>query len=314
MSGRDEVISFLKSNDDFLIATHISPEGDALGSAIALAMALGSMGKKAAVYDRDPVPEFYSFLPGAGGVLHSTSPLETGSMCLVLVDCNTPERAALDGRAFRGSAVIDHHETEGPFGDAKWIDPRAPATGLMIYSLIRDLGVTVTKEMATNLYAAIAVDTGTFRYRNVTPEALRVAADLAELGANPGLIAENIYESWSTNRFHLLCMTLGTLEISDGIAIITVTQEMMKKTGTSPIDTENFSNFPRLIRDIRVAAFFRETEDGAWKVSMRSKGDINLARIAEKFQGGGHKSAAGYNIRADIRTAKRRLIEAVRTA
>ncbi|GAB4389245.1 MAG: bifunctional oligoribonuclease/PAP phosphatase NrnA [Thermodesulfovibrionales bacterium] len=311
MNDRREIISFLSENDGFLIATHVNPEGDALGSAIALAMALESMGKKAWVFEKDPIPDFYGFLPGSERVLHSLDSLKPSSLCLVLVDCNTPMRAGLQGGAFRRSAVIDHHETEGRFGEAKWIDPKAPATGLMIYDLVREMGVEITRDMAVNLYTAIAVDTGTFRYRNATPAAMRAAADLAERGADPGAISEKLYESWSEARFRLLCMTLGTLEIRDGMAMITVTREMLKRTGTTALDTENFTGFPRLIRDASLSAFFREDEDGAWKVSMRSKGQLNVARIAEAFGGGGHKNAAGYTISGDLASAKERLFAEV---
>ena len=233
-------------------------------------------------------------------------------LTLLLLDCNTPERAALEGRQFKRSIVIDHHETESDFGDTKWILPSAAATGLMVFKLLKELGATITPAMAINLYTAIAVDTGAFRYMNTTPEVLRAAADLAEAGATPGAIAEDLYESWSSPRFKLLCMTLGTLEIHDRTAIVTITEEMFEKTGTSAADTEEFSNFPRMIKDIAVAVFLRELPEGGWKVSLRSKGEHNVAHVAVRFEGGGHKNAAGCTVQGDLPTAKQKLIEAIR--
>jgi len=183
---------------------------------------------------------------------------------------------------------------------------------MMVYYLIKELGATITREMATNLYAAIAIDTGTFRYRNTTPEVLRVCASLIDSGADPASIAEAMYETWSEKRFRLLVSVLNTLEIVDGVAFTHATEEMFRETGASPDETENFSNFPRMIGDVKVSAFFREMDGGYLKASLRSRGDTNVARIAEVFDGGGHRNAAGYKIKADLRTAKERLLEALR--
>ena len=305
-----EVVEALREKNDFVLATHINPEGDALGSQIALALALEAMGKAAYLFNRDGVPDFYGFLPGCHKI-HRELPSETAGRTLLLLDCNKPERAAVDGRTFKDSIVIDHHETESDFGDVRWIEPQAPATGLMVFELLKALDSEITAAMAVNLYAAIAVDTGTFRYNNTTPEVLRAAAELAEAGAKPGEVAEGIYESWSTPRFKLLCHTLGTLQLRDGMAITVATQEMFRQTGTSVSDTEEFSNFSRMIRDAKVSAFLRELPGGGWKVSLRSKGEHNVAQVAERFGGGGHKNAAGCTIEGDLASAKRRLAEAI---
>jgi phosphoesterase RecJ-like protein len=307
----EELVAALREGTDFVLATHISPEGDALGSQIALAMALEAMGKTAYLYNRDGVPDFYGFLPGCEKI-NRELPADTEGSALLLLDCNKPERAAVDGRPFKSSIVVDHHQTESDFGDVRWIEPQAPATGLMVFELLKALGSEITAAVAVNLYAAIAVDTGTFRYNNTTPEVLRTAAELAEAGAAPGEVAEGIYESWSTPRFNLLCRTLGTLELHDGMALTVATQEMFRQTGTAVSDTEEFSNFSRMIRDARVSAFLRELPGGGWKVSLRSKGEHDVARVAERFGGGGHKNAAGCTIEGDLASAKRRLAEAIR--
>jgi phosphoesterase RecJ-like protein len=303
-----ELLSFLRGKKDFFIATHINPEGDALGSALALSMALDTLGKRTVVYDRDGVPELYRFLPGQEKIIDSSQGIQTSGLNLLLLDCNTPERAGIEGLRFKSSAVIDHHETETEFGDIKWIEPKAAATGQMIFDVVRELGVALSKEIAVNLYSALAIDTGTFRFGNTTAEVLRAAADLAEAGARPGYIANNLYETWSEKRFRLLIMALNTLEIKDTIAFTFVTREMFRKTGAGPEDTENFSSLPRIMKDVGTSAFFREVDDDEWKVSLRSRGDINVARIASSFGGGGHKNAAGYKIKATFEDAKKALL------
>lgn len=305
----EEIVSYLKKNDSYLVATHINPEGDALGSSIALSMALESLGKNVIVYDRDPVPYFYRFLPGHERFTNTLSP---GSPIhnLILLDCNDPERAELVDilkKIKPFTIVIDHHETERDFGDLRWIVPSASATGQMIFHLIKAMGINISVEMATNLYTAIAIDTGTFRYSNTNASTLLDAAELVKAGANPASVATSLYDTWSRGRFELLILSLNTLEILDGVAVTTVTREMFQKTGTDAADTENFANFPRMIADVKVSAFFREIEEG-WKVSLRSKGLVNVAEVAEAFGGGGHRNAAGYKVKGDLKGAKESLI------
>ncbi len=310
MKVPEKLISFLKSEKKYFIATHIDPEGDALGSSIALSMALEILGKETFLYDRDQIPEFYHYLPGYERFKNSLNSITSISdLPLILIDCNTLERAGLEGLKFKSSAVIDHHEAEGIFGDIKWIVPEAAATGIMIFYLIKELGLKITREMAINLYSAIAIDTGTFRFGNTTSEVLRIGAELAEAGASPVYISNRLYETWSKERFALFSMTLNTLEIRDSVAITYVTQEMYKKTGTGPEDTENFPSFPRIIKDIKVSVFFRELENNSWKVSLRSKGDLNVAHIASQMGGGGHKNAAGFVIKSDLGSAKETLLK-----
>lgn len=304
------MIKSLREWDDFVVATHLSPEGDALGSVLALTMVLRALGKRAVPFEADPVPEFYMFLPGIRDIVSSLDGI--AGKTLLLLDCNEPERAGLMDMNFDRSIVIDHHVTEKGFGDVKWIDPNASATGSMIFSLIKDLGVELTKDIAVNLYAALAVDTGTFRYGNTKAGDLEDAAELVRAGADPGMIAEQIYSTWSTARFKLLMGALGTLEEHGGLAIITVTAEMFRSTGARQEDTENFSNFSRMMRDTKVSAMFREAGPGVYKVSLRSRGGYDVAAVAEGFGGGGHRNAAGYRVRGSLDEVKQKLIAAFR--
>jgi len=273
------LLSFLKEEEKFLIATHISPEADAIGSSLALSMALEFLGKKIVLYDKDPVPKVCHFLPTYKKFTNIIPALSSSDFVLILLDCNTLERAGMEGLTFKYSVVIDHHETEENFGDIKWVVPEAAATGMMIFYLIKELGITLTRDMAINLYAAIAIDTGTFRYGNTTSEVLKTAAELVNAGAHPAYISDSLYETWSQGRFNLLIKALNTIEVKGNVAIMFVTREMYKKTGTIPEDTEDFPAVPRIMKDVKVSVFFREIDDNYWKVSLRSKGNINVALL-----------------------------------
>ena len=312
MKITEKIISAVKGEKKILISTHINPDGDAIGSALSLSAALNSTGKKNFVYCRDQVPETYRFLPGYRNVISKIQEALKGDPLLILLDCNSPERAALEKFQFRYSIVIDHHETEKDFGDIRWVDPKAAATGMLVFALIKDIGAKVTKDIALNLYTAITADTGTFRYSNTSPEVLKAGAELVKAGAEPDFVASHLYETWDKKRFDLLISALNTLVIKDGIAIMHISKEMFRKTGTKYEDTEHFSNFPRMVGSVKVSAVFKETGNGLWKASLRSKGNINVAKIAEQYEGGGHRNAAGFRIKTDLETAKRTLIQAVR--
>ena len=307
-----EIVAVLKKEKVFLIATHLNPDGDAVGSALALASSLESMGKEVYVYNKDVVPELYKFMPGTKRFRSGLKKSLSQKPVLVLLDCNSPERAGLEQYSFRMSVVIDHHETERDFGDIRWVVPSAAATGLMVFYLIKAMGVRVTSDMAINLYTAIAVDTGTFRYSNTSSEVLRASAELIEAGANPAFVSECLYERWEENRFDLLVMTLNNLEIKNNVAVMHITKNMFEKTGTQPEDTDNFSNLPRMIKSVKIAALFRDMGKGFWKASLRSKGNVNVAKIAELYGGGGHKNAAGFKIKGSLKSAKEKLLFAMK--
>lgn len=308
------VAEFLSGHGKLLIATHINPDGDGLGSALALALGLEAIGKRAVVFAKDGVPETYRFLP-LWDRIATTVPEEClrDAWPVVYVDCNSPKRAGLEADASKLGpvAIIDHHETETDTPAVSWIDPAAPAAGMMIYSVLKAVGAPITPDIATNLYAAISVDTGMFRYPNTTAEALRVGADLIDAGAPPAAVASGLYESWSRNRFELFQLSIQSMEIRGEAAFMAVTQEMLKSTGTTSAETENIVNYPLLIRDVRVSVMLREVREGFWKVSLRSKGKVNVARICENFNGGGHRNAAGCQITGDLAAAKLQILGAV---
>ncbi len=313
-----DLVTFLKESDYFLITTHISPDGDGLGSSNALSMLLQASGKKTTLLIKDSLPIQYFFLPGISNFLSLKDYIDSGhkSENLVLLDCNDITRAGIDDIiklvTFNKTVVIDHHEISKSFGDIQWIAPNAPATGMMIYYLIKHMGVKLSLEMAINLYTAIAFDTGNFRYENTTPEVFRAAADLTEAGAKPHSIYSSIFEKWTFNRFNLLLTAMKSLELEDGFAMAAITKEMFAQTSSSEDDTESFVSFPRILDNLKVSAIIIEIDNNYYRVSLRAKGGIDVSMIAQEFGGGGHKNAAGFRIRTDLDTLKTKLKDKIK--
>ncbi len=314
-----DLLRFFIESDNFLITSHISPDPDAVGSSVALSMMLKAGGKKAILLNKDPVPLEYHFIPRVNDFI-SLKEYEDSAFKpenLVLVDCNSMKRAGIENLnneylGFKKTAVIDHHETDKPSSGIAWIVPEAPATGMMVYYIIKEMGVKITQEMATSIYAAISFDTGNFRYENTTSDVFAVASDLTALGAKPDLIYSSIYEKWNTNRFKLMIEVMSSLELHDGIAVGVITKEMFERTSTSENDAESFVAMPRILEPVQVSVLIRQTKEDYYRVSLRSKSGIDMAGIAKAFGGGGHKNAAGFRTKIDIDTLKKALIDKIK--
>lgn len=315
-----EVLDIIKSKKSFLVFTHLSPDGDAFGSALALKFSLEQLDKKVELYSEHPIPVQYRFLPGIEFIKDINSLFIPNESCLILVDCNNPSRISNDKKIinkikdFQGDKlVIDHHfEANTEYQSIKWIDPAQAATALMIYSLLKELNCTVTPEIATNLYTAIIVDTGNFQFENTDEEVLSIAAEFVKYGAKPSYIYQKSFESWSENRLKLFKKMLENVEIIPPLAIAFIRKNDFDETNTQEPDTERFAEFLRILKDVNISALIREIEKGMIKVSLRSKGDIDVSKIALEFEGGGHKNAAGYRITASIEEARIRLLEKLR--
>ncbi|MDH4100592.1 MAG: bifunctional oligoribonuclease/PAP phosphatase NrnA [Nitrospirota bacterium] len=310
-----EIVRVIRKKHDFLITTHLNPEGDAVGSAVGLALALKKTGKKAVVCMADPVPEVLKFLPGADEVIVGQDNLPSGHTweALIVVDATSLERTGLfeDGNVPAPFIInIDHHISCAEFGNINWIDPHASAAGELVYELIKAIPVEMDKQIAVNLYTSIITDTGFFRYSNTTPRTHRIAARLLETGFNATRVAEQIYESRSFGTLKLLGEFLSAMEKSgDGrIAWSQITEEMFRRTGATPPDTEGFVNYPRSIRGVDVAMVVREKGATSCSVSLRSKGAVNVATVAERFGGGGHRNAAGCTMEGGIDEIKSKVL------
>ena len=313
-----KINELIAASRSFLVTTHESPDGDAVGSSLALANYLLELGKDVTVHICDPVPDIYAFLPMAGEVV-TTLPDRTYDVCFVL-DVGEFRRAGSQVAAARdriGAFVnLDHHKTRDEFGLYNLIDPSAAATGILIYRLIREAGREVSLATAICIYVATITDTGSFRYSNANPEAFAVAGEMIATGVNAWDIASNLYESQPRCRLELLSHALKTLSFSDcgRFASLTVTLDMYALTGADAELTDGFINYPRSVRGVEVAIFFRQLSDTAFKIGFRSKGTVDVSLLAEGFGGGGHRNAAGCVVEGGIDEVREKVFAHLRSA
>lgn len=306
------VCRVLREKEYFLIACHENPEGDAIGSELALALALRKMGKTATVLNADPVPANLLFLPGADTVVFA----EDGSKydVAVVVDCGSPERTGRIAQELLKCPVlinIDHHRTNGDLGELSLVDPDAAATGLLVHRVLSEMKYEVDLDVATNLYVAVLTDTGSFHYGSSSPEAFEVAGEMVRRGVDPWAVAEQVYETQSVHRLRLLGRVLDSLDVSsDGrVACITTMREDLREFDSGKDALEGFINYPRSIVGVEVAVSFREEDGGVFRVSFRSKGRVDVSAVAARFGGGGHHNAAGCTVPGTLAEVKKRVLE-----
>ncbi|PLX48337.1 MAG: bifunctional oligoribonuclease/PAP phosphatase NrnA [Desulfobulbaceae bacterium] len=310
----EEILQILRQAERVLIAAHVFPDGDALGSQLALGNALESAGKEVYLYSEEPVSYILEFMPGSERLI-SRLPADNDFDCAVSLDCGDKRRLGIgadDLLRHKPFIAIDHHTGHQFFADHTWVDAQRSSTGEMIYDLLRCLDYEISKDTAYCLYTAILTDTGSFKYESTTSHTMRVAADLLDYGIKPAEICEQIFDNYSTNRLHLLQAVLGTLSMhaDDQIAFISVTRQMLEATDTVPADTELFINFPRSLRTVKAAVFLKETGNDLVGVSMRAKGEVDVAEVARSFGGGGHRNAAGFKVPAiSLATLRQQLLD-----
>jgi len=312
----EEVLEALRRFDRFLLTSHERLDGDAVGSELALCRVLRASGKCVEIYNQDPTPANYRFLPGADEILNVLPPVERYAAAVIL-DCG--ELARVGREAQRIGSIpclvnIDHHVSNGGFCDRTWIEPNASSTGEMVFRLAERGGFELDSETADCLYAAILTDTGGFRYGNTGTEALRAASVLVGRGASPQNISENVYESYPAERFRLLGIVLKSLSFDLGgkVGSLVVTLDALAAAGAIPEMTENFVDLPRSVKGVVVSILFSELSPNHFKVSLRSKGSFNVERVAAIFKGGGHVNAAACRIEGDLETVRRRVLDVIR--
>ncbi len=298
----DRILQKIDQSRTILVAAHASPDGDAIGSTLALANALREMGKDVVAYNADHLPLEYAFLPGYQAVVSQVENNRKFDAGFVL-DAGELSRAGDWIRQSCETLVnIDHHPYSEDFGEIYYVDTEACSTGTLIYRLLQAGGHEITRDVAICIYTAILSDTGSFRYSNANPEAFRVAGEMVAKGVDPWSISSGLYESQEEQRLRLLAMALPTLRVSDcGMyASVAVTLDMYEKTGAGPEHTDRFINYPRSIRDVEVAIFFRQLAEKNFKVGFRSKGNIDVGALARAMNGGGHHNAAGATVEGPL--------------
>lgn len=310
-----QVVELIENKSRFAITSHRRPDGDGVGSSLALMHILESLGKDVVVVMKDPVPRIYGELPGVERIVRLPQ-LDSLYDAVFVIECSDADRPGLTDLKKHFLVNIDHHSTTELFGDINWIDSTASAVGEMIYNLCKALGVKVTVEIAECVYAAILTDTGSFHFSNTTERTFKVASELVRYGVKPAKIARAIYYSLPFCKVQLMGVVLSTLQCDESgrIAWIVMTQEMMHRAGACEDDCDGIVNYPLAIADVEVVAFFKELAPGSYRVSLRSKGAVNVARIASEFGGGGHRNASGCSLEGPFLEVRRRLIERIQQA
>jgi phosphoesterase RecJ-like protein len=298
----EDVLRQIERRDSFVLTSHARPDGDAIGSALACCQVLRAMGKLADVVLHDPVPRIYRPLPFADQVVQANR-LNGSYEAAIILECDSLLRTRLEGLEDRFLINIDHHASGRPFADVNWIDPHAVATAEMVFRLGREAGVPLSPEIATCLYTALMTDTGSFMFQGTNEHTFALARELTLAGADPSHCARNIYFAHSGAKMRLLGEALRNLNQEGHLVWIWVTQEQMERCGAKEEDCEGLVNYALSIADAEVAVFFRELPDGRFRVSLRSKGKVNVAKVAEGFGGGGHECASGCAVNGPLQAA-----------
>lgn len=308
----NEVLRHIHDRNSFLLTSHARPDGDAVGSVLACREVLRMIGKRADAVLHDGVPRIYEQLPFASEVVKTDRIAETYDAAIVL-ECDSVQRTRLQGLESQFLISIDHHMSGKPFAHVNWIDPSAVATAEMVYRLARAASVKITPEIATCLYIAVLTDTGSFMFEGTNAHTFELARELTLAGADPARCARSVYFAHSTAKMRLLGAALSNLHREGNLAWIWATAQQMAHAGAGEEDCEGLVNYALSIQDVEIAVFFRELPDGRWRASLRSKGEVDVASVAEHFGGGGHQCASGCSIDGPLTIAVARLLAQVRS-
>jgi phosphoesterase RecJ-like protein len=300
------VVELIEEKQRFAITSHVRPDGDGLGSSLGLYWLLRARGKDPEVIMRDAVPRSYAELPGADAV-RVTPAVDRHYDAVFVIECSDITRPGLEGLDRQLVVNIDHHATTSPFGRINWIDATASAVGEMIYDLCKAIGVRPTKEIAECVYTALLTDTGSFHYSNTSERTFKVASELVRAGVKPAKISQAVFSNYPWSKLDLFGRVLSTArhDAAGRVAWMHQTLAMQMEAGASEEDSDGFVNYPMSCGEIEAVAFLKETAPGVYRTSLRSKGEVNVARVAERFGGGGHRNAAGCTLTGELNEAER---------
>src|SRR2546421_5304025 len=310
-----QVVELIEAKRRFAITSHLRPDGDGLGSSLGLYWLLRALGKDAEVIMRDPVPHAYRKLPGAQCV-RVTPAVDKPYDAIFVIECSDITRPGLQDLDKQLVVNIDHHATTSLFGQVNWIDSTASAVGEMIYNLCKAIGVRPTREIAECVYTALITDTGSFHYSNTTERTFKVASELLRAGVKPATIAQSVYSNYPWSQLDLLkeVLATGKRDSTGHVALLRHSLEMQHLAEASDEDADGFVNYPLTVGEVEAVAMLKEYEPGVYRTSLRSKGDVNVAKVAEKFGGGGHRNAAGCTLRGTWVEDEERIIALLQDA
>jgi len=305
-----ELLDAIRRGQSFVVASHQRPDGDAIGSAMAMALALRAAGKDAVVVTDAIPPVFLQPFPDVAGI--QITPEVTGTFDAALImECSELLRTGVRGLDRSPVMNIDHHPGNTSYGAINWIDESAAACGEMVFDVIRALGVPLTPEIATHIYLAILTDTGSFHHSNITPRTFDICRRAVEAGVNPAAMARRVFDSNSFGKLKLIGALLDAMELTDNgrLAVLEMDEGMLNACGCTHNDTEGVINLPLTAREIQAVVFFKTGPNGDVRVSMRSKYDVDVRSVANTYGGGGHKNAAGFTVAGSLPDVRPQIIE-----
>ena len=307
-----EIVEAIRARQRFVISSHTRPDGDSIGSSLAMAFALRAMGKEADVVHSDPAPGPLMQFPGVRDI--QVMP-QVGNHydAAIVMECGDLGRTGVAGLDRFFLINIDHHPGNVGYGRLNWFNPDAAACGEMVFDLVKALGAPLTPEVAIHVYLAILTDTGSFHYANISPRTFEICKEALEAGVDPVAVARNVYDSNNMGRLKLFGAVLSAMQIdaSGRVAIVYLDHEMARAAGGTYEDTEGLINLPLTVKEILAIVFFKQIEGDEYRVSMRSKGTIDIGGIAKEFGGGGHRNAAGCTVKGAIDALKKMFIEKI---
>ncbi|MDX2438420.1 MAG: bifunctional oligoribonuclease/PAP phosphatase NrnA [Acidobacteriota bacterium] len=314
-----EAVRRLKEAYRVLITCHRNPDGDALGSELALAEMADRLGVKTVIVNRDQTPANLTNLPGSHQITVADElpgDFPSAYDLVITVECPGLDRTGFEGLTRVPILNIDHHPANPAYGVVNFLDDASPAVGEMVWQMYTEAALLPSTDAATNLFVALSTDTGDFRYSNATSRAFRAAAEMVDAGARPAQVANWVHNHRSLASVRLLGEALQSLKILCGgkLAVITADRAAFERAGAGPEDTEEIVNIPRSIAGVEAVAYFKQWEDGVVRISLRSRGDVDVRAVAEHFGGGGHVNAAGCAVEGELSIVERDVAAAVASA
>ena len=309
------IVDAIHARQRFVLASHARPDGDAIGSQLAMVYALRALGKDAIAVNADAPPPPLMAFPGVAEI--QIGPRVEGEFdAAIIMECGDLARTGVEGFGQHFVINIDHHPGNSGYGQLTWFDPGAAACAEMVYDLVHALGVPLTIEIATHIYLAILTDTGSFHYSGISPRTFAICSECLEAGVDPVRIARDVYDSNNIGRLRLFGAVLSAMRIdaSGRIAIIHVDHEIARASGGDYEDTDGLINQPLTVKAIQAVVLFKQIERSTYRISLRSKGNIDIGVIAKGFGGGGHKNASGCTVTGDLDALRKTFIEHIEAA
>jgi phosphoesterase RecJ-like protein len=312
----EQICEAILARRKFLITSHARPDGDSIGSQLALAYALEALGKDVRLVNADPAPDHYMDFPGVDRIEIARAVPERDIQALIVLESSDLKRTGLEGLDGRFTINIDHHQGNTEYGDLNWLDESAAACGELVFYLIERLGVPLTVEIATHVYLAILTDTGSFHYSGITPGTFDICRQCVEAGVSPAAMARRVFDSNSFGKLKLIGALLDHMDLLDDgrLAVLYLDDHILNATGTTYNDTEGVINLPLTAREIQAVAFFKVGADGDIRVSLRSKYDVDVRAVASRHGGGGHKNASGFTVKGPLDEARPAVIAEIEEA